>query len=322
MAKLKKGFIVVLGVCLLSLVSTSAPVYAIDNPDSGPFILQVDAYQNLNTDGDTLFVVRINIPYATAPDEPSSEAFIGRLLLAGETMAETTPYAFHNSGYGYNTFAFYETSGITWEAAYTVNLSGSPTLDWSGDVPSVSVTTVGWHTSSSPALSQNLLASNILDWASSLTGHWSVALLTATAGGSVLSSGYGVQYFTNVIPYLKLLCPSVLPTSQTPVTYEDQDLQGAGSAAVTEQWPFDFSGMSDWMGLPDVNWLHVLITMVLVVFVCVMLKLDAKMSLIASFSIVILVTIPGFLDPIVAAAIIFVAVLGAGLVFILGKPIV
>ncbi len=301
------------------LLSTSTSVYAISNPDSGPFIVQVDAYQNLDTIGDVLLLVRINIPYAVAPDEPSSKAFIGRLLLAGETVAETIPYAFYNSGYGYNTFALYASSGITWEAAYTINLSGSPTLEWTGDIPNISTTTIDWHTSSSSALSQSLLASNILDWASSLTSYWSVVLLTTTAGGSVLSS-YGVAYFTNVIPYLQTLCPAVLPTRQLAVTYDDQDFQNAEAAAVVNQWPFDFSGIAIWMGLPDANLLHIILAASMIAFLCITLKLDSKMSLVASFALILLLAIPGFLDPMVAAATIFVAVLGLGLVFILGKP--
>ena len=315
------GVIMTLSVCLLCLVCTPIPAYAIDNPTSGPFIVQVDAYQNLDTVGDALFVVRINIPYGeTVPDEPSSEAFIGRLVLAGESIAETTPYAYYNSGYSYNTFALYISSGVTWEAAYTVDLSGSPTLEWTGDVPYVSTTTINWHTSSSAALSQILLANNILDWASYLTAHWSVALLAVTAGGSVLSS-YGVTYFTNVIPHLAAVCPTVLPASQTAVTYDDQDFLNTGATAVVNEWPFDFSGISDWMGLPDENLLHIILAAAMIVFMCITLKLDSKMSIIAAFALIILLAIPGFLNPIVAAATIFVAVLGVSLVFILGKPI-
>lgn len=318
-SRLIRGTIVVaLSICLL--LSTATPVYAISNPDSGPFILQVDAYQNLRTTGDTLFLVRVNVPYADAPSEPASETFTGRLLLADEVVAETVLYAYYNNGYGYNTFALYSSSGITWEAAYTIELSGSPTLDWSGDVPTVSVATIGWHTSSSTALSQALLSGNILDWASSLTGYWSVALLATTAGGSALSS-YGISYFTNVVPYLSSLCPAVLPSSQTAITYEDLDFQSAGAATVPSLWPFDFSGISDWLGLPNAAWLHILIAAALIVLVCMSLKFNPKLSIIASFSLLIVLTIPGFLSPVIAAAAIFVAVLGVGLVFVLGKPI-
>lgn len=322
MARIKRALKVIAALVLAVLFLTpSVPVYAIANPDSGPFILQVDAYQNLDTEGDTLFLVRINIPYVDVPDEPSSTAFIGRLLLAGDEVQSTTPYAYHNSGYNYNTFALYASSDITWEGAYTISLSGSPTLEWVGDVPEVSTTIIDWHASSSSALSQSMLVSNVLDWASSLSAYWIVALLSVTgSGGSVLSS-YGVQYFTNVIPYLNLLCPSVLPTGQTAATYEDQDFQAAGSEAVTSEWPFDFSGISDWIGLPDASLLHTILMAGLIVFICVTLKLDSRLSIAAAFAAVVLAVIPGFLDPMVAAATIFVAVLGLGLVFILGKSI-
>ncbi len=302
------------------LLMTGTPVLAIANPDSGPFILQVDAYQNLDVTGDTLFLVKINIPYASPPSEPSSSAFIGRVLLAGETVAETTPYAYYNSGYGYSTFAIYASSDITWEAAYTIDLTGSPTLSWAGNVPEVATTTINWHASASSALSRNLLATEVLGWASSLSAYWSVALLSITAGGNVLSS-YGVAYFTNVIPYLKDLCPSVLPTGQTTISYTGKTFQGTGTAAVVSNWPFDFSGISEWMGLPNENLLHMILVAALIVFMCVMLKLDTKMSMTAAFAILVLLVIPGFLSPIVAAATIFVAVLGMSLVFILGKPI-
>lgn len=322
MAKIKRALKVIMALVLaVLLLMPSIPVYAIANPDSGPFILQVDAYQNLDTEGDTLLLVRISIPYGTVPDEPSSVAFIGRLLLAGEEVQSTTPYAYHNSGYNYSTFALYASSGIAWEGAYTVSLSGCPTLDWDDSVPEVSTTTISWRTSASTFLSQSMLASNVLDWASSLSAYWIVALLSTTgSGGSVLSS-YGVQYFTNVIPYLNLLCPSVLPTGQTAVAYEDQDFQAAGSTAVMSEWPFDFSGVSDWIGLPDENLLHIILMAGLLAFMCVTLKLDSRLSGAAAFAAIVLAVIPGFLDPIVAAATIFVAILGLALVFILGKSI-
>jgi hypothetical protein len=241
-------------VCLLLLAS---PALAIADPDTGPNILAVDAYQYCLEPGDMLFIVEYQISYAVLPTETIAEAFIGRVLDGGVEVpgGHTSPYAYYNKGYDTAIFAIYFSSGTapTWSGVESVGIIGNPTIGWGGVVPSSYTSTISWHTSATNALTQILVGSKVLGYASSLGNLWSLTLSqTTTAGTSVLTS-YGQQYFTTAVPFLPQIAPNIYPASIIAPTYTDKAPGPLSYLDVLlHRWdpyidPY-FIGWADWTG--------------------------------------------------------------------------
>ena len=121
------------------------PVHAqIPAPDSGPFIDRVDIYRHCLEDDDQLAVVRYRWPYDDVPSETITEIALGRYMDGAVTLGVVAPYAYYNQGFGSGMFSVYLDAAdaavnAPWEGAYTLELLGSPTLDWLNIVATISM---------------------------------------------------------------------------------------------------------------------------------------------------------------------------------------
>jgi len=317
--------LLVLPLVLLALIVLAAPVYAINSPDSGPFITRVDAYRHYLESDDLLVVARYNVPYATPPTEIITQAYLGRLMNGSTVLASVLPYSYYNKGYGYGGFSMYldaaSATGL-WEAALTIELRGSPTLSWTPSVPSVVTSSINWRSTASATATQALMYSHLIAYAEDLSDYWSIALTSSTAAGTVLST-YGETYFTNVVPNLRTAVPSLFSAGVTTPTYEDIEWQKTQSEAIKGTWPFDWGGMSQYFGLPSSDEVfRTLIGFVIVFAISALIMAKTNrtdFAMLAGFGLLIVLAVPGWISPIIVAGFAFLAVLGAALVFIAGK---
>lgn len=313
-------------VCALILsFSFAAPVFAIDPPDDGPFILQVDMYRHVLEDDDILVHGRYNWPYAAAPSETITQAVFARLLNGATEVARSSIYAYYNRGWGYGSFAMYlnasEASGL-WEAALTVETRGSPTLDWGGDAPVASTSVLNWRSTSSTTATQSLMYAHFISWANTLGDYWSVSLTGQYAGETKLSS-YGEAYFTNVVEGLRVMCPQLFSSTLEVPDYEDIVYPTTGAEEMSDNWPFDFGGLSEYFGMPSSDEiLRTVIAFIIIFTVCAVMVgrgIPTSYALFGGFALMFVLAVPGFISLILVGAIVFVVVVMAGLVFLVRR---
>ncbi len=119
--------------CLAILVPlVSLPAFAqVEEPDTLE-ILQVEVYRNTIEIGDQLYLIRYNIDYTANPDEKVSDTFWFRLMNGATELATVTAVPYFEDGYaeGIVTIYFNATDAPAWNGAYTVELTGNPTLQW------------------------------------------------------------------------------------------------------------------------------------------------------------------------------------------------
>lgn len=320
MCRDKVRFVLLVGV----LLSLSLFWLGIAVPDEGPYLPRIDVYRHCLEEDDVLVVARYNIPYASTPNETVAQAFIGRFMDGPTELARISPYSYYNRGYGYGGFSMYldATSAPVWEGSYTVELYGSPTLDWVPSVPSVSTSSMNWRSTSGISATRVLMYAHIIAYANELSDYWNIALTSSTAGGVVLSS-YGEAYFTNMIPELRAMCPNLFSGGVTVPEYEDAAWQKEQSEVIKGTWPFDWGGMSQWLGLPSGDEVfRTLIGFVIIFFLCSLIMAKTSrtdFAMLAGFGLLIVLAVPGWISPVIVAGFTFLAVVAAGMVFILGK---
>jgi len=298
-------------------------------PDSGPFLTRVDIYRHCLETDDMLVVVRYNIPYDvgppdTIPTETVTQAFIGRFMNGSTELARVSPYSYYRRGYSYGAFSMYldAASAPDWEGDYTVKLEGSPTLEWDPSTPSVSTGSMYWRATTSTSTTQALLYAHLIAYANELSDYWSIALTSTTSGGEVLSS-YGEVYFVSVVAELGTMCSRLFAAGVTTPQYTDVDWQRSQSEATKAAWPFDWGGMSEYFGLPSNDEVfRTLVGFVIVFCLCAMIMARTSrpdFAMLAGYGLIIVLAVPGWMSPVIVAGFTFLSVLGAALVFILGK---
>lgn len=203
--------------CLVTILPVA--VLAQANPDSGPIINAVYAFQNLAQNGDQLYLIDETTIYTTPPAPPAlafGQAFVVRMFAANGTtvLAPAAPFTFFDSGYSRNVIAIYfnSTSAPLWGGAYTIQIIGNPLIPWSGSTPLASSTVTWWSPMTGMALSQGTLATQILILASYLDINWgytgtSSDLLQSTTSGQALST-VGQSVFLGIQPGLASLAPA------------------------------------------------------------------------------------------------------------------
>ena len=330
---MKKKFLLGL-IGVMAAVLITVPVLAtvsVPEPDSTPTIINVNAYENVLTLGDQLFVVAINIPYATPPTTPSSQAYLGRILdNSGNDVGDTPIVSYSDSGYNYNTFSIYfSTAIVPWNVApvYTLNLCGSPTITWTGGTgiyPSVSMpsTSFIWRTSTSVALTQTFIYNDIISWANTLTSYWNTPL-TSTSGSTPVLSTTGATYFAQVVPGLQQMSPQLFATGTSIPTYIQRTQNTSAAVAVTNTWPFDFSGIAQWLGFPAGDSVfRGLAAVALIIILATVLNTRVPLSGIpVSWAALIGMASIGWITPVLCAGICFMCAVLFGMIFLLGKPI-
>ena len=185
------------------------------DPDSTPTV-EIGFYRNLLETGDVLCVIYANIPYASTPDAPVNEAFIWRLIDTDGTteLGQDVGYPYVDSGYGYNVYSMYfsASDNLTWEANYTVRLSGNPAVFDDPPVYNFPVDSSDYSSITDSYLAQVDLGIRLIAIANTLDVEWglgaSYSLLYESEVGTVLSI-YGEAFFRNAIYGLQALCPMI-----------------------------------------------------------------------------------------------------------------
>lgn len=310
---------------LILSLSTAIPAFAIDPPDEGPYIIQVDIYRHVLEDDDILVHGRYNWPYAAAPTETITQAVFARLMNGADEVARTTIYSYYNRGWGYGSFSMYlnaaDAAGL-WGTGLTVETLGSPTLDWGGDPPSAITAVINWRATASTTATQALMYAHFISWATTLGDYWSVALTGQYAGETKLSS-YGEAYFTNVVEGLRVMCPQLFSSILEVPSYEDIDHSTAGSENMSGNWPFDFGGISEYFGMPSSDEvLRTLIAFVIIFVVCSVMVgrgIPTSYALFGGFALLFVLAVPGFISLVIVGGVVFVVIIFAGLVFLLRR---
>ena len=318
-------------VVLLVLLQVPKTVNAISGPDTGPYILQVDVYRHLLEIDDTLVLGRYNWPYDigppdTAPTETIAQSVFARLLNGSTEVARSVLPWYYRRGWGYGSFSMYldavQSAGL-WDAGLAVELLGSPTLEWvGGKNPMASTGVLNWHATTASITTQLLVYNNLISWASTLGDYWNAALVTEYVGGNKLSS-YGEIYFTSVIPDLRTMVPQLFSGSLEVTEYTDVEYPQTGIEAAKAAWPFDFGGISQYVGLPSNDEvLRTLLAFMIIFVVCAELvrrNVPSLYALFAGYALLFVLAVPGFVSLVIVGGSAFLVVLLTGMVFVLRR---
>ena len=254
----------ILAIIIIWLLLIASPVLAaIASPEE----LQINAvyvYQHCLENNDQLYIVEYYIDYDPDldpltddnPDENINEAYLLRLMDGVVELKAVAPYSYYDEGYDEGVIAIYfsatDPNLPTWEDSYTMQLTGNPTLDWSGDPPSTSTSSFDlWSSSTGIIETQSELTARILWLADQLEQTWGVNMVDTTNTGSYLSS-YGTDYFTNVIPNVKAMAPQAFFGSTTSPDWEYRETvttYADDRADSIEGTPLDLQPLADWWGI-------------------------------------------------------------------------
>jgi len=262
-AKLARLFSILTIAILWLLLVVSPALAAIASPDD----LQINSvyvYQHCIETNDQLYLVNYFIDYdpdadpATDdnPDENITEAFLCRFMDGADELKAIAPYAYYDEGYDEGIIAIYFSASDpdlpVWEGAYTIELTGNPTLDWGGDPPSTSVSVFDlWSGSDSIAETRDELAARILYIADQLESAWGVNMVDSTGTGAYLSE-YGEAYFTNAISDIQVMAPKAFAGGTTSPEWEHKELPATYAeerATSLDGTPIDLTALADWWGI-------------------------------------------------------------------------
>ncbi len=233
------GYILLLA--LIMLMAVPLTVLAIADPDSPPNINAVFVYDDLLEDGDAGVLIDYYLDQPGPPTETATESYMGIFIdVDGVTQLKSVaPYAEDTKGYGrgviwiYFTAAEVTTHGIDRAdiALYEVWLVGNPTLTWVPG-PAPPKTTAGidyWQplATSTPTL----MALRVLQYAQIIGLAWGDILLQETPLGHRLTAA-GESYFTNAIPNLRRIAPSVFTSGETDPTLPELDYSTTFGATI------------------------------------------------------------------------------------------
>jgi len=241
---MKRRIFISMLVAILAALLISSPVYAdTPDPDDTPALVQVDVYRNLLETGDRLYLAYINIPYATLPDTDVTDTFILRLIDTDGTtvLGSTVGYAFNDDGYGYNVWSMYfdAAAALTWEALYTLRLSGNPAVFDTPPVYNFSIGAGDYTSLVTSAENKAGLATRIIAIADDLDNKWALAvassLLAETEAGTVLSI-YGESFFKGCIYGLQALAPAAFAYVIYNVEITDRTWSSNYTDVLQDQW--------------------------------------------------------------------------------------
>lgn len=178
-----------------------------------------------------------------------------------------------------------------------------------------------WNTSASIATTQNLIYTQTIAWAATLSTYWSY-LLTTLIGSTMVLSTTGQTYFLQVMSALQQMCPRLFSTTVTIPKYTDKAVNVSGADAVTSSWPLDWSGIAHYLGFTGTD--MVFRTVIAFAGIFFMTTIVASKSVGAAipvaFFLLVAFGVVGWVSPVLIAGIVFIIVIAFGLVFILGKP--
>lgn len=235
--------LVIVGVLLFA-----TPAYAdMSDPDSPPTVDRIRIYHNLLETGDFLLVLEANIPYASTPGTPVTEAFIWRLIHTDGTtvFGTTTGYAYNDNGYGYNVYSMYLDAatfsgfGMVWGTAYTIRLTGNPAVFVTPPTYNFTISSSDYTTLTETADNQAALAAEILYLAGDLNVKWALPtdyrLTLESETGTVLSI-YGEDVFRGSIYGVQALAPTAFRFVVENIGAADRSWNTTYVTSLENQW--------------------------------------------------------------------------------------
>jgi hypothetical protein len=210
--KLLRIFVLIMAILPVMMLATT--VYAIDEPDSTPVIMEKYCYRNILETGDFFLMIYENTPYATTPDTDYSEAFVWRFMDTDGTseLAQALGYDYNDNGYGYNVIAFYfdADSAPTWGQNYFITLSGTPSAFTEPPQYTYSIEASDYSSLTDSDAVKAAIASQIIYFANDLDNKWGLStdysLLLEIETGTVLSI-CGEAFFRGAIYGVQALAP-------------------------------------------------------------------------------------------------------------------
>jgi hypothetical protein len=204
-------------VAVIAVFAITAPVLAaIAQPDDLS-IEGVWVYRNCREENDQLYLVLCDRDYSVTgePSQGADETYMVRLLDGDDTLDYTYPVAYHNDGYDMGVAALYfdASEAPDWEGVYTMELLGNPFQEFTGGVPSDTVTSPNfdiWQDSEMTTI-QTMVEARIIWLANQLEDDWSEDMVSVSDTGEDVLTSYAAGYFVNVVPYFTDIAPNTYP---------------------------------------------------------------------------------------------------------------
>jgi hypothetical protein len=189
--------------------------------------------------------------------------------------------------------------------------------------PTASASSVGftWRTSATVIATQVMLYNDTIAWADTLGAYWNQAL-TTLAGNSKVLSTLGQTYFPEVIPNLTQMCPNLFITNITNPVYVQKTTNTSAASQVLSTWPFDWSGISHWLGFTGTDTaFRGLIAVVLIMAASAVIATKVPgAGMGVGWAAMITLAAIGWITPVLCAGILFMMTILFGVVFMLGRP--
>lgn len=244
---------------LLLLFSVYNPAYAVTfTVPSTLAIEQVHVFRYCLNATDKLYLLRYNVAWGNFSDQPyySIDQTFNFLLYdsGGNLTGNKTAYAFHDLGYGKGVVAFYfsgigNDTGPSWGDLGNITIAGNSLFG--NSTPNVTYTLQASDYSSYTTASdiREELRQYIIAQAMFLDSDWNqfwlsqgmtdqqVALLQYFSDSqSYVFSGAGEAYFSNAIPDISSMCPSLFAFSLNEITYNAQTHPLTAKTTYESQW--------------------------------------------------------------------------------------
>ena len=254
-AKVARWFAFALLSGLIALLPGQA--FAISDPDS-IMISDVRAYDSVLESGDLLVIVEYDLPYTSIPTETIGDAYLGRFLRSTAELNSVEPFSYNDKGYGVGAFSLYwsatqrTTDSIEFDdtnsEAYAITLQGKIGV-FTGSVPTTTTTTITWQdvSDTKDLLKQHIVElaqrfeadpdwndgtqSNIINTASTNFGN----LISVTTGNDQLTA-VGEEYFSNAIPQLQVMVPSMFSSGVTTPDFTERSFDTSFEGNINSFW--------------------------------------------------------------------------------------
>lgn len=329
---------------LLGLTAALAPaaLMAIADPDSpGASITSAYAYSGVRETGDLLLIVRYDLPYATTPTVPVSDAYVGRFLRGTSELNSVEPFPFNDRGYGNGIFSLYWTNSQrttdsiefsnTNSENYIVGLTGKAG-QFPGTVPSASTTAILWRDSTRtvPLLTQDILQlgqdlENNTEWRTP-----TIQLLLTSITGTATLTSTGENFFSSAVPNLQTMVPDIFSSAaQSPEVFA-RTFQKSYKANLDNIWTGNwvrtrFQNLADTLQVPRsfLEGLAVFVLMAVVAIAVAKVTADThhglELGLMSMAATLPLFTAAGMISMTVTMVVALLAVLGISWTFFLRR---
>lgn len=333
--KLLKKIVAVI-IALVLLFCLSVPAFAISQTPDTIALYNCEAYNNVLDTGDMYFIIRGEVEYTVTPTESIGTTYVVRFMdTDGVTeIASKAPSIYFDNGWDMFVTGFYFTAAevtsyaLTWAGAYSIRLDGNPTASWAGSpIPSAApLNSFMWNNGSTPGAQQIVVSNKVLGSAVTLQSAWASSSYTLyqSVQGIYLLTAQGTTYFGEVLPYMTLICNSILTTFNTEAELVDHTATGDTQTGIINFFNgsiFDISALGTQWGLPNQLLSSVLaLALILVAIVGISRKINSyKPAVLLMFPMLLAFTLIGWIPVVVAVFLGFIAIVGVAYIFLLEK---